>query len=103
MPVGTGTAIMIAKFVGSVFGAFMALVIMPPKTIRAALSRIGVSLPSGFFLANPASELLKLNASWENLAAGAVVSGVFGWVLLSSVWRLIQNATWENISKIFRK
>lgn len=71
-----------ARAFGTGAGAFVALVFIPPKTIKEFVSRVSVSSVVGVIFAHPAREYI----GWENetehtIAAAAMVSFASWWIL----------------------
>lgn len=77
------------RVVGSLTGAFLALVFQPPKVTSELVTRGLFSLICGFVFSPPLRDYLKWAPSTEIDLAAAALTAMLSWWLMSTVVRIV--------------
>lgn len=79
----------LSKVIGVGAGAFIAIVFIPPKTLREFASRIVVSIASGIIFAHPFREYLEWSADSEHVIAASALASFISWWVLGLIVRVL--------------
>lgn len=82
---------LILKLIGSVAGAALALLFVPPRDMKAFRRRGIFSVISGMIFAIPARDFAGFSADAEGLVAGACLSAAIGWAAMDALMRFTRN------------
>jgi len=85
MPTPEVAAVVIAKIAGAFIGALLALVVIPPRSLREFASRSVVSVICGFVFAPTVAYYLHLPAGEDYTLPAATLAGVAAWWVLGAV------------------
>lgn len=69
----------VAKIIGVLGGAFLALVFVPPRTIAGFLRRLFSAIVFGWLFGGPVRDYLGWAGSDENIAAAFAMAAFFSW------------------------
>lgn len=79
----------LSKVFGVSAGAFIALVFIPPKTLREFASRVVVSIGAGIIFAHPLREYLEWGADSEHIVAAAALAAFISWWAAGLIVRVL--------------
>lgn len=88
----------LSKILGAGAGNFIALVFIPPKTLREFASRVTVALIIGVIFAHPVREYLGWSNDGEHLVASSAAAAFISWWVLGVIVRALN--TKNDLSKL---
>lgn len=80
---------LLAKLVGALIGAFLALVFQPPKTRAEFVTRSVFSVFAGFVFSTPVREYLKWIPTLEMELASSALTALLAWYIMGAVVRIV--------------
>jgi hypothetical protein len=84
---------LIVKITGSVFGAALALIFVPPHTIPGFLRRLSASIIGGSIFAPFVQGWAGFDPTWEGLLGAACLAAFVSWWVMGVIIRLLR--AWE--------
>lgn len=79
---------MIAKIIGVLSGAFLALVFIPPRTVSGFFRRASAAVVAGLTLGTPARLYLGWDADVESIIAAFCIAAFCSWWAMGSIKRI---------------
>ncbi len=80
---------LLAKMVGALSGAFLALVFQPPKTKPEFFTRAVFSVVAGFLFSSPVAQYLKWEPTLETELASGALTALLAWWIMGAVVRIV--------------
>lgn len=89
---------LIVKLLGSVAGAALALVFVPPKTLTGFIRRLSAALIFGTVFAPYVREWAAFSNDWEGMLGAACLSAMVSWAAMGAIMRVI--GAWQGPKKV---
>jgi hypothetical protein len=81
---------LLLKWIGSLAGAALSLLFMPPRNWQEFRRRGAFSIVSGMVFAVPVRDYTALSNDAEGLVAGAALAAAVGWIAMETLVRLVR-------------
>jgi len=81
---------LLLKWIGSLAGAALSLLFMPPRNWREFRRRGAFAVIAGMVFATPVRDYTYLSNDAEGLVAGATIAASVGWIAMETLVRLVR-------------
>lgn len=87
---GEVLAALILKLLGAAAGSALALVFVPPRSMRGFFRRVTASLVGGIIFGGFARSMAGFSDDWEGLVAGACLAAFCAWWTMALIVRMLR-------------
>jgi hypothetical protein len=84
---------LLVKVTGAIFGAALALIFVPPRTLTGFIRRLTASIIGGTVFAPYVREYAGFDMDWEGLLGAACLAAFLSWSMMGVIIRLLR--AWE--------
>lgn len=92
----------ILKVCGSLAGAVLSLIFLPPKTLAEFVTRCGFSVIAGILFSEPVREYLRWAPTLQMELASSALTAMLSWFVMGAVTRLITAIDWANLVNLIK-